>query len=266
MEIISKELSEIRNYIKNGLIEILPEKTLGKFMFASTKMIRSVLALLCFLSQNCLIEDNFYKILSSGEIIHSASLLHDDVIDDAFERRGKPTISVEFSPKVAILTGDYLLSLAFDKISSVGSEVVCIFKESSQKMVEAEIKQFFSRGILISEDEYINICRGKTATLFSAVLEACAYILKIDRDKYKKLGEIFGIAFQIKNDLNAESEVIDKQNKIYTAKDILGIEKTKQLLDNYKEEMQDLIKDFPENIYKKALEDLIVNLCTIEKN
>ena len=97
-------------------------------------------------------------------------------------------------------------------------------------------------------------------------MEACAYILNIDRDKYKKLGEIFGIAFQIKNDLNAESEVIDKQNKIYTAKDILGIEKTKQLLDNYKEEMQDLIKDFPENIYKKALEDLIVNLCTIEKN
>lgn len=266
MEIISKELSEIRSYIKNGLIEILPEKTLGHFMFASTKMIRSNLALLCFLSQNCYLEDNFYNILSAGEIIHSASLLHDDVIDDATKRRGSTAISKKFSSKISILAGDYLLSLAFEKISNLGPNLVNIFKEASQKMVQAEIEQFFARGTIISVEEYINICRGKTAMLFSAILEACAYILNKDRDKYRKLGELFGISFQIKNDLDIDSELADKKNKIYTAREILGIEKTKQLLDNYKEEMQDLIKDFPENIYKKALEDLIVNLCTIEKN
>ena len=98
---------------------------------------------------------------------------------------------------------------------------------------------------LVCGDSFIKIFDYKEASVPTSV------------EKAKKFGEIFGICFQIKNDLNFESAKRDKYNGIYTVKDIIGIEKTQDLLDNYKEEMNDLIKDFPENIYKESLKDLI---------
>ena len=74
------------------------------------------------------------------------------------------------------------------------------------------------------------------------------------------MGELFGICFQIRNDLDKDSADIDLLNEIYTAKDVLGIEKTKTLLDNYKEEMRYLLENIPNNIYKTRLEDLIKDL------
>ena len=124
-------------------------------------------------------------------------------------------------------------------------------------MTEAEIKQYFLRNkepILV---DYLSICEGKTARLFSSIFECSAILSNLSVEKAKKFGEIFGIWFQIKNDLNFESAQIDKCNGIYSAKDIIGIEKTQNLLDNYKEEINDFIKDFPENIYKESLKDLI---------
>ena len=130
-------------------------------------------------------------------------------------------------------------------------------------MTEAEIKQLFMRGEKPSIEEYLEICKGKTANLFSTILSCCAEISSME-DKYKEnaklFGETFGLYFQIKNDLNLDSAIIDKQNEIYTAIDIIGIEKTNNLLDNYKEEMENLIKNFPENIYKESLKDLINSL------
>ena len=90
-----------------------------------------------------------------------------------------------------------------------------------------------------------------------SILESCAIISKLSQTNAKIFGEIFGVIFQIKNDLAPDSRKQDKNNKIFTAEDIIGIEKTNSLLDNYKEEMNDFIKDFPENIYKESLKDLI---------
>ena len=81
-----------------------------------------------------------------------------------------------------------------------------------------------------------------------------------DVERARKFSEIFGLSFQINNDLEKKSSLEDKQNQIFTAKDIIGIEKTILLLDNYKEDMREMIKDFPQNIYKEGLEDLINSL------
>ena len=127
-------------------------------------------------------------------------------------------------------------------------------------MSESEINQFFMRGNLPAQEDYIDVCIGKTAELFSTILESCAIILNTDRVLAKKFGELFGICFQIRNDINKESATIDKKNGIYTAIDIYGIEKTNILLDNYKEELVNIVLNFEDNVYTEELKDLIKKL------
>lgn len=261
MMIIEKELNCVKKELLNGFKEPVSIKILEPFITNGSKLIRSSLALLYLKAQNIEITNDIYKIIATGEIIHNASLLHDDVIDNAELRRGKITIAKEFSSTISILSGDYLLSYAIEKLLELKNfEILEIFKSCTQNMTKAEFKQHFLKNNLPTENEYIEICKGKTATLFSSILESTAILSKINSEKAKHFGEIFGIFFQIKNDLAKDSSIIDIKNGIKTAKDILGIEKTKSLLDNYKEEMSNLIKDFPNNDYKKDLEDLIRSL------
>ena len=95
---VEKELNLVKKYLNEGFIEPLPSGFLKSFLLENSKFIRSKLAILYLKSQNLEINDDIYKILSAGEIIHSASLLHDDVIDDADIRRGRCSINKKFSP------------------------------------------------------------------------------------------------------------------------------------------------------------------------
>lgn len=261
MKLVEEELKLLKKYLRGNIIDLLPDNALVNFVLEGSKFIRSTIVILYLKAQGVGIQPDLYKIFSSGEILHSASLLHDDVIDEAESRRGKITLAKEYDFKISILAGDYLLSCAIENLLALNNlEVLDKFKTCMKKMVEAEIKQYFYRGKISSEQEYIGICRDKTALLFSTILEASAQMVKLDITKAKLFGDYFGLCFQIKNDLNDESAIVDKKNGIYTANDVLGIEKTGNLLDNYKEEMRKLIKDFPENIYKKGLEGLIDSL------
>ena len=259
--IINKELNFIKEELKNSFVELLPKNTLKDFLLSGSKFIRSSVTILYLKAQNIEITDDIYKILVAGELIHSSSLLHDDVIDEAEIRRGKSTIAKLFTPKISILSGDFLLSIAIEKLLNIDNfDILTSFKDCVKTMTETEIKQYFLRGQTPSENDYIQICKGKTAILFSTILENATKYTTISSDHAKLFGEHFGIYFQIKNDLNLESAKEDKNNSIHTAKDVLGIEKTNDLLDNYIEKMSMQIKDFPENIYKKELERLIKTL------
>ena len=127
-------------------------------------------------------------------------------------------------------------------------------------MCKSEVKQYFLRGNKPELDNYINICIGKTAKLFEAILESCAISEDIDIKNAKQFALNFGIYFQLKNDLEKESSLADKKNKIYTPKDFLGIEKTLILIDNYQKKIRRDIGNLPDNSYKKGLEDLIIGL------
>ena len=135
-----------------------------------------------------------------------------------------------------------------------------IFNKCVRNMTVAEIKQYFLREKLPSFDEYINICIGKTAGLFSAVLSGCALHLGLNQEHASEFGEKFGVYFQIKNDLTEYSLAQDRKNKIHTAVDILGIENTKILLDNYKQELRELISAFPNKEGKSDLEAIVNGL------
>lgn len=250
-------INQIITKMEKNFFDPLPDDDLKDFIIKSSKRIRSKSAILYFKSAGFEVNDNLLRILAAGEIIHNASLLHDDVIDNAELRRGKITLAKKYSSKISILAGDYLTSLAIEKILKLKNfEILNIFKDCIQKMTKAEIKQYFLRGKVPAESEYIEICEGKTAALFEAIFESCAIILNAPINDAINFAKNFGIVFQIKNDLEENSAATDKSNEIYTAKDILGIENTYILLDNYKEEMRRILTTHPENSYKQELEDL----------
>ena len=258
MEIIQSELNTVKKYILENFEDPFPENKLEKFINGKSKMIRSAIAILWIKANNAELSDNIYKILSAGEIIHNASLLHDDVVDNAETRRSEKTFALEFNPKISILAGDFLVSYAIEKLNSINNQhIINNFKNCIKDMASAEIRQYFLRNTKPDIDTYIEICRGKTANLFRTIMESCALAANIPSDMAASFGETFGILFQIKNDLNEDSAKNDKFNGIMTAKDIIGIENTLILSDNYRGELREMLAPFKDNQYKNALEDLI---------
>ncbi len=253
---VNKKISDIR--FESEQIK----EAMSCFLTSGSKRIRTILTALYLKANGCgnLSEDSI-NVVTAGEVIHNASLLHDDVLDGAKIRREQPAFCEIYTPQVSILSGDYLLSIATEQLLKVNNtEILKIFLKCTKEMCRAEIDQFFLRGALPSFEEYINICEGKTAKLFEAVMESCALLEKVNINKAREFASKFGILFQLKNDLAGNSEKLDRQNKIYTLKDILGIEKTMDLMDNYFVRLRGDIGELPDNIYKKGLEELLKSL------
>ena len=175
ISLVKDELSRVNKEI--SALEIEPDlikESIQDFLSSGSKRIRTILTALYLKASGCgnLSEDSI-NIITAGEIIHNASLLHDDVLDGAKLRRGKTAFCEEYSPHISILSGDYLLSIATEKLLNINNnEILQIFLKCTQKMCTAEINQFFLRGKLPTIEEYINICEGKTACLFEAVIKS----------------------------------------------------------------------------------------------
>ena len=237
------------NYIKDKILE---------FIKSPTKRIRTVFTVLYLKSQGAEISDNVFNIITAGELIHNASLLHDDVVDDAESRRNKTSFAKEISPKMSIIAGDLLVSKAVELIINENcNEISRFFINCTKQMSEAEILQYTYKGKTPNLGTYLDICKGKTSSLFIAILKSAAKLSKLDVNIAEEFATIFGLVFQIKNDLEPESAYNDKANEIVTVLDIIGLEKTNVLIDNYKEKMRSIIKDFPDNKYSKGLNNLI---------
>ncbi len=152
------------------------------------------------------INDSSYRAASLVELIHTASLVHDDVIDDSNMRRGFFSINALWKNKIAVMVGDYLLMKAL-LLALNNREYVVLdaLAEAVKVMAEGELLQFEkSRKLNLREDIYYDIIKGKTASLLSSSCEAGASTTFTDPVKVQKLkvfGEKVGMAFQIKDDL-----------------------------------------------------------------
>ena len=139
------------------------------------------------------------------EYIHTATLLHDDVVDNSRKRRGKKTANFVWGNKSSILVGDFLLSKAFRILISDGSiKCIGIISKASEKISLGEVKQLMSiKKLEISESEYLEIISSKTAELFSAACQISAEISEISiemKNSLKDFGKFLGISFQIIDD------------------------------------------------------------------
>ncbi len=163
--------------------------------------------LFIFLSAKMLgkIDDKTFDSATLVELLHTATLVHDDVVDDANERRGFFSVNALWKNKIAVLVGDYMLSkvllLSIEKDNQHLLEVV---SRTVKKMSEGELLQIEkARKLDITEDVYYEVVRQKTASLISACCELGA--LSVGRfdmnDRMRAFGEKVGLAFQIKDDI-----------------------------------------------------------------
>ena len=145
------------------------------------------------------------KIAAATELIHMASIVHDDVIDNSDLRRSKPTINCKWGKEISIALGDWLFSTASELISDCdGSDIMQCLSIATREMCEGELLQLCERGNLsLPKRKYILIVKKKTATLFAACCKAGAIISNAEYKLYGSLsryGMNFGIAFQIVGD------------------------------------------------------------------
>lgn len=150
--------------------------------------------------------DRHCNLAAAVELIHTATLLHDDVVDGSSLRRGRKTANAVWDNKASILVGDYLLSVAFQLMVRDGSlEVLDILSKTSGVMADGEVLQLMnSNDINIPEEKYLEIISYKTAILFSAATSVGAVISDSSLEQKKSLsdfGNNLGIAFQIMDDV-----------------------------------------------------------------
>ncbi len=152
------------------------------------------------------VNESTYRAAALVELLHTATLVHDDVVDESFERRGFFSINAIWKNKIAVLVGDYLLSKGLLlSTSNEDFEHLHILSEAVKQMSEGELLQMEkSRKLNLDEDIYFEIIRNKTASLLSSACAVGSYSTTKDKaiaDRMKLFGEKVGIAFQIKDDL-----------------------------------------------------------------
>jgi len=219
---ISAELEQVNQIIIQssvGKAELIAEIT-NHLITSGGKRIRPILTILS--SRICGYNNGNQQcnLAAAVELIHTATLLHDDVVDGSSLRRGKKTANVIWDNKASILVGDYLFSVAFQLMVSGGSlEVLDILSKASGIMADGEVMQLMnSRDIKISQEKYLEIIACKTAILFSASTKIGAIITNSSDERRRALadfGNNLGIAFQIMDDVldyNAAVNQFGKEN------------------------------------------------------
>jgi len=260
------------------------------------------------------INDSTYRAASLVELLHTASLIHDDVVDNANERRGFFSINALWKNKVAVLLGDFLLSKGMSlSVQHNELNLLKVMSDAVEEMSEGELLQIEkARKLDIEESVYFEVIRKKTASLIAACCACGASSAKAAEETIERLhlfGEKVGVAFQIKDDLfdfglddigkpvgndikekkmtlpliyalrntsrsekrrminlvKNHSENKDKVAEVITfVRRSGGMDYAKEKMLQYQQEAFDILKEFPENIYRTALERLV--RFTTERN
>lgn len=215
---IENELDEFKTLFNQSLAHTdgLLNEALAHILNRGGKMMRPILILL--------IAHNYGKISSATqngaiglELLHTASLVHDDVVDESAERRGQPSMNAIYDNKISILVGDYILSTALFYVAKTeNNRMVEYLADLGRTLSQGEINQLSNiSNQEITEEDYFNVIRQKTAALFAA----CAKVGALSADatdeeiaKAEKFGETLGLIFQIRDDIfdYYESEELGK--------------------------------------------------------
>lgn len=193
-----EELVQVKEQIKIFVKECNDEKSLKLLdLLATGKMLRSKLIL-----KIAGVNEDSIKLCAIVEMIHAASLLHDDVIDEADTRRGKPSINALFDNKTSIMFGDILYSKAFTELSQMDKEIAYTVSNavtllSIGEMLDVDLTNEFNT----SYDKYLDMIYKKTASLIEASAKSAAILANLDKEKFALYGKNLGLAFQMIDDI-----------------------------------------------------------------
>ena len=271
-EVVKADLERVnKNLVFSPDLEPELDKELEGFLNAPSKRIRSLMTILYLRSSKMYLLPAHYELLAAVELIHNASLIHDDVIDESKIRRGRTTLNDKFDNQLAVISGDYLLGESLKKLVKIGSiPVIDIFADTVKSMCLGEVNQYFNKYKKTDIEKYVEKSSQKTGSLFESALKASIILAGNEvEEKAVEFASNFGLAFQIRDDLlniidlDKSKSASDVDEGIYNAPMILsdnlneGIEKTKDLLNNYVNCAKQCIDDLEESIYKKSLTELL---------
>nr|WP_323778572.1 polyprenyl synthetase family protein [Amylibacter sp.] len=194
----------IRNRMASKHAPRIPEVT-AHLVEAGGKRLRPMLTLAA--ARLCGYDGPYHiHLAATVEFIHTATLLHDDVVDESAKRRGRPTANLLWDNKSSVLVGDYLFSRSFQLMVETGNlRVLDILANASATIAEGEVLQLTAASNLATDEAvYLQVVRGKTAALFSAATEVGGVIADADETVTQALydyGDALGISFQIVDDL-----------------------------------------------------------------
>ncbi|MFP4327590.1 MAG: polyprenyl synthetase family protein [Paracoccaceae bacterium] len=194
----------IRNRMSSRHAPRIPEVT-AHLIEAGGKRLRPMLTLAS--ARMCgYTGEHHVHLAAAVEFIHTATLLHDDVVDESAQRRGRPTANLLWDNKSSVLVGDFLFARSFQLMVESGSlRVLDILSDAAATITEGEVLQLTAaRDLATSEEIYLQVVRGKTAALFSAATEVGGVLAGVPEDQVRALhayGDALGIAFQIADDL-----------------------------------------------------------------
>ena len=212
LEKISSAIAEELNNFKKAYIQSLQsenpllQEIVAHVTKSSGKMMRPILVLLSAKLSGGITEKTI-KSAVALELLHVASLIHDDVVDNSAERRGLPSVMAEFKNKAAVLGGDFFLSTALcEAVSTQTVDVVGTIATLGRTLIDGELLQLSeSRNHSFKEENYFAIIKKKTAALFSASSRLGALSVENANaeniERLTRLGENIGICFQIKDDI-----------------------------------------------------------------
>jgi octaprenyl-diphosphate synthase len=204
---VQVDLEAIETALKDNLNPHLDlvRDVAGHILFSGGKRLRPLLMVLS--ARVCDYTGGYDKTFSTAlEYLHAATLLHDDLVDGAALRRGKPAAYLQWGNPIAVLVGDFLLARALSVSAATGSvRIVQILAELTEQMSQGEVHQLMRKGdIRLAEDEYLDVIRRKTAVLFEAACRVSAVLAAASPEKESALARFgfnLGMAFQIADDL-----------------------------------------------------------------
>ncbi len=204
---IEAELADFKNLFDSSLSSsnALLDSVVSHIRQRNGKMMRPILVLLVARLYGAVRPSTLHAAVSL-ELLHTASLVHDDVVDESTERRGQLSVNAIFNNKVAVLTGDYLLATSLVHAEQTHSHpIIQLVSSLGQDLADGELLQLSNvSNRSFSESVYFDVIRKKTAALFAACTKAAAFSVGVGEEEAefaRLLGEYIGICFQIKDDI-----------------------------------------------------------------
>ncbi len=204
---ISAEMEEFGRQFESVLHTRLPlaDSVIRYFLSRSGKQLRPIVTILAAKLIGQVNSSTIYGAVSL-ELLHNATLMHDDVIDQSDQRRGVDTINKIWDNRVAVLMGDFFLSKCLYCSHATGSLAISrILADMVTELVEGELEQISNiRSRMLSEASYFSVIKGKTASLFSACMKVGALSVGANEDQMARIahiGELMGLLFQIRDDI-----------------------------------------------------------------
>lgn len=193
----------IRDHLGSG--NKLMDTVIESYLTSKGKQIRPIIVMLCA-SLNGRIDERVLNAAAAVELLHNASLIHDDVVDDSKLRHNKPTINAVWDNHIAVLVGDFFVSTALQRaIATDDLRIIDAIGSLGKLLSLGEIDQIYNaREHTLTEDAYFNVIDKKTASLFVACARVGCYAVGADDERTSLLAEIarlLGLCFQIRDDV-----------------------------------------------------------------